>query len=183
LQFRGLFTTVIALSTLGTSVTFSYVLTNSPASQPDPRYSVFSAYHVQSFLAISWLLFLLCLAAASLFQTLLTLFKEHWIKDWDGLTGITSHFEVHMYAVFAVGLTSALIIAALVLLCLVVVANAPVVGWVALGFTGFLALIIVVGVLHQAPWPWRGNMPRAGSYEGGACAKTNDRGTSEQQGA
>jgi hypothetical protein len=161
---------------LGTSITFNYVLSNH-VSDPDPRYSVFSAYHVQSFLAISWLLFLLCLAAASLFQTLLTLFKEHWIKDWDGQTGRSSHFEVHMYAVFAVGLTSALIIAAFVLLCLVVVANAPVVGWMAVCFTGFFGLIIVIGVLHQAPWPWRDNMPRAGNYESGAGGKRNGQGT------
>ena len=156
--FTGLFTTVIGISSLGTSVTFSYVLTNNTSS-PRSAQPFFNVDQIQLFLAISWLLFLLALANASLGSTVLTFFKEHWTKDWDGVNGKASQFEVQMYAVFAVGLMGALIIGAFVLLSLVVIAYSAVVGWVALGFTAFYGLVIAVGVLHQVPWPWRSNTP------------------------
>jgi len=79
--------------------------------------------------------------------------------DWDGKNGKTSQFEVQMYAAFAAGLLGALVIAAFILLCLVVVAFSPVVGWLALGFTALFGLFIAIGVLHQIPWPWRRNAP------------------------
>ena len=159
--FNGLFTTVIGISTLGASVTFSYVLSNNTAT-PLQANPIFNAGHIQLFLAISWLLFLLALANASLGSTLLTFFKEHWIADWDGGNGKTSQFEVQMYAVFAAGLMGILVIGAFVLLSLVVVAYSPIVGWIALGFTAFYGLLIAVGVLHQFPWPWRANTPAPG---------------------
>src|SRR5450755_947014 len=70
--FTGLFTTVIGISTLGASITFNYVIgvVSSPVHD-----SYFSAEEVQLFLSISWLLFLLALASASLASTILTFFK------------------------------------------------------------------------------------------------------------
>ena len=142
------------------SVTFSYVLSNNTAV-PASKNPVFNVQQIQELLAISWLLFLLALANASLGSTLLTFFKNHWVSDWDGKNGKTSQFQVQMYAVFAAGLVGALIIGAFVLLCLVVVAYSFLVGWVALGFTAFFGLVIAVGVMHQFPWPWRRNTPRS----------------------
>ncbi len=159
--FNGLFTTVIGISSLGASITFSYVLSNNTTT-PLSANPVFNVHHIQLFLAISWLLFLLALANASLGSTLLTFFKEHWIADWDGGNGKTSQFEVQMYAVFAAGLMGSLIIGAFVLLSLVVVAYSAIVGWIAVGFTAFYGLLIAVGVLHQIPWPWRINSPAPG---------------------
>ena len=159
--FSGLFTTVIGISSLGTSVTFSYVLSNN-TSGPRSAHPVFSTDHIQLFLAISWLLFLLALATAALSSTILTFFKEHWTKDWDGVNGKTSQFDVQVYAVFVAGLMGVLIIGAFVLLTLVVVAYSPIVGWVALGFTAFYGFVIAVGILHQFPWPWRSNTPTPG---------------------
>jgi len=156
--FNGLFTTIIGISTLGASITFSYVLSNN-TSTPLSTDPVFKVAQIQEFLAISWLLFLLALANASLGSTVLTFFKDHWIQDWDGMNGKTSQFEVQMYAFVAAGLMGALIIAAFVLLSLVVVAYSAIVGWIALGFTAFYGLVIAVGVLHQFPWPWRNNAP------------------------
>lgn len=155
--FNGLFQTMIAISTLGTSVTFSFILTsNTELGSP-------SAYYQQSqvatFLAISWLLFLLNLAFASLGSTLLTFFKAHWVRDWDGEHGSRSQLEVQFYAVLASGLLGGLIIGAFIFLCLVVVAYSPVVGWIALGFTSWFGLIIAISVVWQLPWPWRDNTP------------------------
>ncbi|KIW70467.1 hypothetical protein PV04_02735 [Phialophora macrospora] len=119
--FKGLFTTVIGISTLGTSVTFSYVLSDN-TTRPRSANPVFDLEQTQLFLVISWLFFLLAPANASLCSTLLTFFKNHWIADWDGVNGKRSQFEVQIYAVSAGGLMGALIVGAFVLLSLVVVA-------------------------------------------------------------
>lgn len=112
-----------------------------------------------TFLAVSWLLFLLALAFSALGSTLLTFFKAHWIRDWDGEHGHRSQREVQLYAVGTSGLLGGLVIAAFVFLCLVVVAYSAVVGWIALAFVGLFGLLILVCVLWQVPWPWRDNQP------------------------
>ncbi|KAK5950710.1 hypothetical protein OHC33_008377 [Knufia fluminis] len=155
--FNGLFQTIIAISTLGTSVTFSFILTsNTELSNPNAYYNT---SQVATFLAVSWLLFLLALTFGSLGSTLLTFFKAHWIRDWDGEHGRRSQKEVQFYAVLASGLLGAQIIGAFVFLCLVAVAYSPVVGWIALAFTGWFGILIMVSVLWQVPWPWRDNEP------------------------
>ena len=159
--FNGLFQTILAIGTLGASITFNYVLSNASPSDGGsntldaPTTSglpIFSAATVQLFLSVSWLLFLLSLAFASLGQTLLTFFRAHWQRDWDGLHGRTSQMEVQWYAVLAAVVMGGLVVGAFTLLCLVVVAYSPVVGWIALGFTGFFGLIIVVAIFNQVPW-------------------------------
>ncbi|KAJ9645636.1 hypothetical protein H2204_001217 [Knufia peltigerae] len=156
--FNGLFSTAIAITTLGASITFSYVLSNDTAA-PTSKHPAFSQYQVQQFLAISWLLFLLALAFASLGSTLLTFFKNHWIADWDGANGETAQMTVQMYGVIASGLLGGLIIGAFALLCLVVIPYSAGVGWVALAFTTFFGLVIFFAVMHQVPWSWRINTP------------------------
>lgn len=64
-----------------------------------------------------------------------------------------------MYAVYASGFVGSLTIGAFVLLCLVVVAYSPVVGWIALGFTGLFGLIVLLAVINHVPWPGRDNTP------------------------
>lgn len=157
--FNGLFTTIIGIATLGASVTFSYVLSNN-TQQPLSANPTFSMEQIQTFLAISWLLFLLALAVASLGSTLLTFFKKHWVADWNGTNGRTSQWSVQMYASVISGIMGGLVIGAFILLGLVVVAYSPIVGWIAVGFTSFFGLIIVISVINQAPWPWRDNTPQ-----------------------
>ena len=41
-----------------------------------------------------------------------------------------------------------------------VVAYSPIVGWIALGFTGFFGVIMVTAILNQVPWPWQNNTPQ-----------------------
>ena len=162
--FNGLFTTVIGISTLGASITFSYVIgtINPPPSTSSSSGSrrLFGITEVQLFLGISWLLFLLALAFASLGSTILTFFKDHWKEDWDGLNGKTSQRSVQMYATFSTGLLGGLLIAAFIFLCLVVTAYSPVIGWLALGFTALFGFGILASVVIQAPWPWQDNTPR-----------------------
>lgn len=155
--FNGLFQTIIAISTLGTSVTFSFILTsNTELSSPT---AYFDQTSVATFLAISWLLFLLALAFGSLGSTLLTFFRAHWERDWDGEHGKHSQLEVQLYAVLVSGLLGGLIIGAFIFMCLVVVAYSPVVGWIAVSFVGWFALVIIFAVVWQIPWPWRDNKP------------------------
>lgn len=155
--FNGLFQTIIAIGTLGTSVTFSFMLSNNTDLATPEAY--YSPKEVQTLLAVSWLLFLLSLAFASLGSTLLTFFKAHWMRDWDGEHGKRSQVEVQLYAVFASALIGGLVIGAFLVLCLVVVAYTPAVGWIAIGFTGFFGLIMLVAITYQVPWPWRDNVP------------------------
>ena len=78
------------------------------------------------------------------------------------------------YASVTSAVLSALVVAAFVFLCLVVIAYTPVVGWVALGFTAAFALVVLAGVLHQAPWPWRDSTfepPNAVERANGAASK------------
>lgn len=155
--FNGLFTTVIGISSLGASITFNYVISNvnSPAEG-----ACFGQAEVQLFLGISWLLFLLALASASLASSILTFFKEHWKKDWNGECGTKNQKDVQIYAAFATAVLGSLVTAAFIFLCLVVTAYSPVVGWIALGFTVTFGLICAVGVMFQVPWPWQNNQPK-----------------------
>lgn len=156
--FNGLFATIIGISTLGTSVTFSYVL-SSNIQAPRAIDATFSLAEIQLFLAVSWLLFLLAMAFGSLGSTLLTFFKKHWIADWDGYNGRTSQWTVQMYAVTASAFMGGLVIGAFIILGLVVVAYSPIVGWIAVGVTSFFGLFIMLAVMKQAPWPWHDNTP------------------------
>ena len=147
------------------SITFSYVVGN--VSEPlASAQSPFDQQTIQNFLSISWLLFLLGLAFASLGSTLLTFFKAHWVKDWDGLHGKTSQRTVQWYAVLASATLGALIIAAFVFLCLTVVSYTPVIGWIALGWVCFFGVVMVVAVFNQIPFPWRDNHPNPAEVEG-----------------
>ena len=157
--FAGLFQTILAISTLGASITFNYVLSGPGSNTPKPSTRRFSANEVQLFLAISWLLFLLALAFAAAGQTLLTFFRRHWEEDWDGKRGKTSQTTVQMYAVSASAILAGLVVGAFMLLCLVVVAYSSIVGWIALGFTSFFGFIMLISIINQVPWPWRDNSP------------------------
>ncbi|RMZ78295.1 hypothetical protein DV737_g3943, partial [Chaetothyriales sp. CBS 132003] len=148
--FTGLFQTILGIATLGASVSFSYVLSNT--QQPTVINANFTMQQVPLFLAVSWLLFLLALAFASLGSTLLTFFNKPWQKDWDGLQGPARQLRVQIYAVGASALMGTLIIAAFCLLCLVVAAYTPIVGWIALGFTALFAIIICIAIINQIPW-------------------------------
>lgn len=158
--FNGLFTTIIGIATLGASITFSYVL--QPSANPPPHTHEFPLHAIQLLLGISWLLFLLDLAFASSFSTLLTFFKSHWKQDWDGVRGKTSQVAVQWYAVIASGTMGGMTIGAFICLCLVVVGYQPVVGWIALGFTSAFGILIIGSVLYQCPWAWRDVKPKTG---------------------
>lgn len=155
--FSGLFSTIIGVGTLGSTITFSYVLNNKDSLADTESY--FNKAQVQRFLATSWLLFLLDMAFAAIGSTIMTFFRAHWIKDWNGEHGRRSQREVQLYAVVMSALMAGLTVAAFIFLCLVVVAYEEVVGWIALGFTCCFGFMMLVSVIYQYPWPWKDNSP------------------------
>ena len=75
----GLFQVVVAISTLGASITFSYVIgrIKEPVTTVGGKHRRWGHDEVQLFLGICWLLFLLGIAFAALASTLLTFFRDH----------------------------------------------------------------------------------------------------------
>jgi hypothetical protein len=143
--FKALFQIVIALSTLGASVTFSYILSDFK----DPRF-IWSKPVVQTYIAVSWVLFLLALAFASLASTLLNFFQGHAVRDWDGMDK-RRKTVMQCYASVTCLVLYGLIIAAFVVMGLVVTAYTPVVGWVAIGFTAVFGLGGLLCIVIQSP--------------------------------
>jgi hypothetical protein len=143
--FKAFFQIVIALSTLGASVTFNYIL----SEVKDPKF-LWSKPQIQVYLSISWLLFLLALAFASLASTLLNFFQGHAVRDWDGENRQRKRVLQYYVAVTCLVLYG-LVIAAFVVMGLVVVAYSFVVGWVAIGFTAIFGIGGLLCIVIQSP--------------------------------
>lgn len=144
--FKAFFQVVIGLSTLGTSVTFNYVLSDFK----NPNF-LWSKPQIQTYLAISWVLFLLSLAFAGLASTLLNFFQGQMVRDWDGQDTRTKRV-LQYYALVTFLVVYGLVIAAFVMMGLVVAAYSFAVGWVAVGFAavfgvGGLSCLILVSPL------------------------------------
>lgn len=142
--FHNLFTVIIGLSTLGSSVTFSYVVSGIRGPKDQPKFSM-KAY--ESFMAISWLLFILDLAISTLFSTILSFYKEQAVVNWGG-PDRSKRLIIQWIATLSVALLYTLTISAFIFLALVITAYAAGVGWVALGF----AVICGIGGLGSIVW-------------------------------
>lgn len=79
--FSGFFQAILGLSTLGASVTFSFVLSSSSAFA-SVQLTRFTPKEVSRFLAVSWLLFILALALSSAFSTVLQFYHDDAIAWW-----------------------------------------------------------------------------------------------------
>lgn len=143
--FKAFFQIVIALSTLGTSVTFNYVLSDVK----EPKY-LWTKPQIQVYLSISWVLFLLALAFASLASTLLNFFQGHAVRDWDGDDRKRKRI-LQSYATITSLLLYGLVIAAFTVIGVVVTAYSFVVGWVAVGFTAVFGVGGLLCILIQSP--------------------------------
>lgn len=141
---NSLFTVIVALGTFGTSVTFSYVVSGIRAPVVHAR---FSTVEFEVFISLSWLLFLLALAFATLFSTLLAFYNEQAIADWQN-PDRAKRLLIQWTATITTAILYGLVIAAFIFLSLVITAYSPTVGWVACGFTtafgfgGFIAITI-----------------------------------------
>ncbi|ERF75677.1 hypothetical protein EPUS_08631 [Endocarpon pusillum Z07020] len=143
--FKAFFQIVIALSTLGASVSFNFILSDIK----EPKF-MWSKPQIQVYLSISWLLFLLALAFASLASTLLNFFQGHAVRDWDGDDPRRKRV-LQYYATLTCLVLYGLVIAAFAVMGLVVMAYSFVVGWVAVGFTAMFGIggFLCIGI--QSP--------------------------------
>ncbi|KAL9107651.1 MAG: hypothetical protein Q9227_007458 [Pyrenula ochraceoflavens] len=146
--FAGFFQTLLGLSTLGASITFSYVLSSS-SNTSLPRDAYFSSRQLSHFLALSWLLFVLALAFTSIFTTLLQFYHADAISHWT--RGGHGKRLVLWYATLACALLYGLVISAFIFLCLVDVAYAETIGWVATGFAIAFAVLGEGCILIRSP--------------------------------
>ncbi|KAL9617869.1 MAG: hypothetical protein Q9160_007357 [Pyrenula sp. 1 TL-2023] len=177
--FNGFFQAIIGLSTLGASLTFSYVLSTSSVLSaqpptattqgtsssgnnnninnssdnatppPAPNPARFTANQVSQFLAISWLLFILSLALSSIFTTVLQFFHDDAVKWWS--KGGPHKRVMLWYATLLSTLLTSLLLGAFIFLCLVVTALHPTIGWTALAFTCFLGLVSLLSIALRTP--------------------------------
>jgi hypothetical protein len=115
----------------------------------EPRY-LWSRPQIQIYLSVSWVLFLLALAFASLASTILNFFQGQAVRDWDGGER-RRKWVLQCYATLASVVLYGLVIAAFVVMGLVVTAYSFVVGWVAVGFTALFGVggLLCIGI--QSP--------------------------------
>lgn len=80
--FNGFFQAILGLSTLGASVTFSFVISSGTTFASLPATATFRSHEVSRFLAVSWLLFILALASSSILNTILQFYHDDALAWW-----------------------------------------------------------------------------------------------------
>ncbi|CAF9903596.1 MAG: hypothetical protein GOMPHAMPRED_000414 [Gomphillus americanus] len=148
--FDKFFATVVGISTLGASITFSKVITTPVRPWIDYGYDEFT---VQVFLGIAWLLFVMALVLTSLFASLLNLYRPQAIEAF--ATKDHHNKGRTMWAATAVSLLLfSLVLASFIFLSLVTAAYVGPVGWTALGITTSFGIIGIAGIIWQSPLGW-----------------------------
>lgn len=144
--FDNFFKTILSVSTLGASITFSKIV---DAPTP-PLHGPFSANTAQAYMGVSWLLFLLDLAATAFATCAFTLYRPQAIAYF-GTENSDRRRVVMWYASAVSALLFGILVAAFVFLGLVVVSFAGWTGWVAVGLSGFAGLVGAVCIVWQSP--------------------------------
>ncbi|KAK5051327.1 hypothetical protein LTR84_002979 [Exophiala bonariae] len=132
---KGLFTGIIFLSTFGGSITFQTIiqdLGDQEDSNPGHR---FSRKRARTFLAISWLLFVIDLGVSALLMAMLYLYRGPKQSSWAD----TIYVRVLSF-IFLPGV----LIGALLFSSLAVTAYSEPTGWTAVGFCGAFGLAVLV---------------------------------------
>ena len=173
--FNRFFESVGVICVLGASITFSVVVSDfkDPADLDVSRKAYFDKSTVRIFLSISWLLFTLGLGAAPAFAIFIN-FNQQPKQKRAALpqddesparlrTDTTTPNWSWLHAV-ASSVLYTLVLGGLMFLSLVVAAYVKVVGFVAVGFTSSIAVLVVLFQVRQLYWTiWlrRGRMPQS----------------------
>lgn len=145
--FDALFTFVIGTAALGAGFTFPTIL-----AKLDPAPTGKFHDSVQRFLAISWLLFILALASAGFFASIIGFGKDFAKYNWQfGTDHLDKHNKLRWFGALASGIPVMLLIAAFMFLSFVVVAYDERVGWAAVGASSLFGLAGALGTLLQSP--------------------------------
>lgn len=145
--FENFFRTIVGVSTLGASITFSQVVSSPVAPYQDFG---FDQITVRWFLATSWLFFLLALAVTSLFASLLSLYRPQAV-EYFGITSGHKRRKVMWYATLASSVLFLLSVLAFVFVSLTVVAYSGPVGWIAFGFCVVFGVFGFGFILYRSP--------------------------------
>ena len=148
--FDKFFATVIGISTLGASITFSKVISTPVRPWIDYGYDETT---IQVLMGIAWLLFVMALILTSLFASLLNLYRPQAIEAF----ATKDHYNKNktMWAATAVSLLLfLLILASFIFLSLVTAAYVGPVGWTALGITSSFGFLGLAGIIWQSPLGW-----------------------------
>jgi hypothetical protein len=145
--FDSFFKTIVAVSTLGASITFAKIV-QTPVT-PWIDYG-FSKITIQNYLGLSWLFFVLDLAITSFAASALSLYRPQAI-EYFGIIDSHRRRIVMWYATAVFATLFGLLIAAFVFLSLVVTALTGPSGWTALGFTSLFGTLGVASIVWQSP--------------------------------
>ena len=148
--FENFFRGVIGIATFGASITFSKIV-EAPTT-PFHHYG-FTTHQIQYLIASAWLLFILTLAFTSFFAGALSLYRPQAVQAFGETYGET-RVKVLWYAIAVSAILFTLVIASFISLSLVVVAYVGAVGWIALFFTLFFALLGYAAMIWQSPLKW-----------------------------
>ncbi|TVY84354.1 hypothetical protein LSUE1_G000894 [Lachnellula suecica] len=131
---------------LGASLTFSKIV-QAPAP---PIYGPFSTDTTQTYMGVSWLLFLLDLAFTSFAACALTLWRPQAISYF-GTEDSQKRRIVMWYASAVSAVLFGMLIVAFLFLGLVVVSFAGGIGWAAVGFTVLVGCLGMGSIVWQSP--------------------------------
>ena len=148
--FENFFRTIVGVSTLGASITFSKIV-QAPVT-PFHSYG-FEIHQIQYLVATSWLFFIISLAFTSFFASALSLWRPAAVKAF-GTTDGDTRIKVLWFATGVSALLFSLEVAAFVTISLVVVAYTGAVGWVAVVFTIIFAILGWGTIIWRSPLEW-----------------------------
>jgi hypothetical protein len=145
--FENFFRTIVGVSTLGSSLTFSKLI-----STPVPLWQQHSISdtNAQSYLGLSWLFFILSLAITSFCACALSLWRPLLVSQF-GEKDSTERRKVMWVASAISVLLFGLLIAAFAFLGLVVAAYTGGIGWTAVAMTAVAGVIGVGCIIWQSP--------------------------------
>jgi hypothetical protein len=143
--FESFLPATIGIATVGSSITFTIIVSQlqDPArlDPSDPAAVTPTVFHretVRTFLATSWLLFVIALGFAS-FAALLLNFHRKEVKV--GFSPSRKNLGYEIAGLLVSFILEALLLGAFLFLALALVAYSEIVGWIAVGFTGAFALV------------------------------------------
>lgn len=148
--FDGLYAFVIGTATLGAGFTFQNIITplQIPTDQGNDRFKG----DIQQILSISWLLFILALASAGTFASIIGYGKMKAEEEHGfGRDHLDDHNTLRWFGFFASAIPVGLLTGAFICLTLVVSAYDGKVGIAALFFTSLFGFIALGSAVKQSP--------------------------------
>jgi hypothetical protein len=148
--YDGLYAFIIGTAALGAGFTFQNII--SPLQVPTDQENDRFKGDIQQILSISWLLFVLALASAGTFASIIGFGKTKAEEDHGfGRDHLDEHDSLRWFGFLASAIPVGLLTGAFICLTLVVSAYDGKVGIAALSFTSFFGVIALGSAIWQSP--------------------------------